>query len=76
MEATSYRNIALSLGADSPADLLFATDNPAEARAAAEAGWQVSHARDGGSPGFPLFNLVFAVQAARVVCQSKEAQDV
>ncbi|PSC73334.1 putative bifunctional methylthioribulose-1-phosphate dehydratase enolase-phosphatase E1 [Micractinium conductrix] len=60
VEATSYRNIALSLGADSPADLLFATDNPAEARAAAEAGWQVVLAdRPGNAPlpqghGFPV----------------------
>ena len=37
-EAASYHNIALSLGVDSPADILFATDIHAEAVAAAEAG--------------------------------------
>ena len=37
VEAASYRNIALSLGVDSPADILFATDNILEARAAGRA---------------------------------------
>ena len=41
IESTSYENIALSLGVDSPEDILFATDNPKEAIAANEAGWQV-----------------------------------
>ena len=40
-EASSYREIALALGADSPAQLLFATDVEAEAAAATTAGWQV-----------------------------------
>ena len=40
-EAGSYREIALALGADSPAQLLFATDVEAEAAAATTAGWQV-----------------------------------
>lgn len=39
VEASSYENIALSLGVDSPTQVLFATDNPAEAEAAAAAGW-------------------------------------
>lgn len=60
VDSASYRNIALSLGADSPADLLFATDNLAEAQAAAAAGWQVVLAdRPGNKPlpeghGFPV----------------------
>lgn len=41
VDASSYRNIALSLGVDSPSELLFATDVLAEAQAAAAAGWQV-----------------------------------
>lgn len=60
VESSSYKDIALSLGADSPADLLFATDNLAEAQAAAAAGWQVVLAdRPGNKPlpeghGFPV----------------------
>jgi methylthioribulose 1-phosphate dehydratase/enolase-phosphatase E1 len=42
VEAGSYDNIALSLGMDSPADILFATDNEHEAAAAIAAGWQVA----------------------------------
>jgi hypothetical protein len=42
VEAGSYDNIALSLGTDSPADILFATDNEHEAAVAIAAGWQVS----------------------------------
>ena len=41
VEAGSYDNIALSLGTDAPADILFATDNEHEAAAAIAAGWQV-----------------------------------
>ncbi|KAG1666539.1 hypothetical protein FOA52_014436 [Chlamydomonas sp. UWO 241] len=39
-EARSYKEIALSLGCDSPSELLFATDVLAEAEAAKAAGWQ------------------------------------
>lgn len=53
MEAGSYRNIALSLGVDAPADLLFATDNLAEAQAAAAAGWQVVLADRPGNAAVP-----------------------
>lgn len=38
VDSSSYRNIALSLGVDSPSELLFATDNILEAEAAAAAG--------------------------------------
>ncbi len=38
-EPRSYREIALSIGVDSPSQLLFATDVLAEAEAAKEAGW-------------------------------------
>eukprot|EP00890_Picochlorum_soloecismus_P001087 jgi/Picsp_1/197/NSC_00196-R1_enolase-phosphatase e1 len=41
VEAASYENIALSLGADDPSDILFFTDNIKEAQAADEAGWKV-----------------------------------
>ena len=41
VDAASYDDIALSLGVDSPADLLFATDVLKEAEAAAAAGWGV-----------------------------------
>lgn len=51
VESSSYRNIALSLGVDSPSELLFATDVLAEAQAAAEAGWQaVLVERPGNKP--------------------------
>jgi len=41
VEMTSYQNIALSLGAESGAEILFATDNVLEAHAATAAGWNV-----------------------------------
>lgn len=40
VETPAYFNIALSLGTDSPSDILFATDNILEARAAVAAGWR------------------------------------
>ncbi|KXZ48768.1 hypothetical protein GPECTOR_25g352 [Gonium pectorale] len=50
-EAASYTNIALSLGVDSPADILFATDVLAEAQAASAAGWRaVLVVRPGNKP--------------------------
>jgi methylthioribulose 1-phosphate dehydratase/enolase-phosphatase E1 len=42
VEAGSYRDIALSLGVDSPCRVLFATDSLAEAAAAAAAGMKVA----------------------------------
>ena len=51
VEERSYHEIALTLGQDSPADILFVTDNIAEARAAASAGWRVLVAdRPGNKP--------------------------
>lgn len=51
VEAASYRNIALSLGVDSPGEVLFATDVHAEAVAAAAAGWRVAlTVRPGNKP--------------------------
>ena len=41
LEKMSYENIYLSLGVDSPQDVMFATDNVIEAEAARTAGWQV-----------------------------------
>ena len=41
LEARSYRDIYLSLGTDSPSEVLFATDNVLEGVAAREAGWRV-----------------------------------
>lgn len=41
VDAASYKNIELSLGVESPQDVLFFTDNPAESSAAREAGWKV-----------------------------------
>uniref|UniRef100_A0A7S3R9P0 Probable bifunctional methylthioribulose-1-phosphate dehydratase/enolase-phosphatase E1 n=1 Tax=Dunaliella tertiolecta TaxID=3047 RepID=A0A7S3R9P0_DUNTE len=47
----SYKDIALSIGADSPSQLLFATDVLAEAEAASAAGWQaVLVTREGNKP--------------------------
>ena len=42
MEASSYRNIFLSLGLDKPQSVVFATDSPKEAEAATAAGWAVA----------------------------------
>jgi methylthioribulose 1-phosphate dehydratase/enolase-phosphatase E1 len=50
-EARSYADIALALGVDSPAELLFATDVLGEAQAAAAAGWKaVLVERPGNKP--------------------------
>lgn len=50
-DARAYENIAAAVGVDSPAQLLFATDVLAEARAAAEAGWRVALVvRPGNAP--------------------------
>lgn len=51
VEANSYKEIALSIGVDSPAQILFATDNILEGYAAAAAGWQVAMTvRPGNKP--------------------------
>ena len=51
MESKSYKEIALSIGVDSPSQILFATDNILEGYAAAEAGWQVAMTvRPGNKP--------------------------
>jgi methylthioribulose 1-phosphate dehydratase/enolase-phosphatase E1 len=60
VEANSYKDIVLSLGVDSPSNILFATDSLLEARAAAAAGLQVAVTdRPGNLPlaaghGFPV----------------------
>lgn len=51
VDAASYDNIAASIGADSPDELLFVTDVVAEAEAAQAAGWRVAVAvRPGNKP--------------------------
>lgn len=51
VEASSYDEIALSLGVDQPSQIIFATDNIREAEAAAKAGWQVGlTVRPGNKP--------------------------
>jgi methionine salvage enolase-phosphatase E1 len=51
VEAQSYREIALSLGVDDPAQITFATDVFGEAVAAAQAGWRaVLVTRPGNKP--------------------------
>ena len=67
MEAASYENIALSLGVDSPAQVLFATDNLAEAEAAAVAGWAVVLADRPGNKQLPdglQFPVISSMQDA------------
>ncbi len=54
MEERSYHEIALALGQDSAGDILFATDNIAEARAAAAAGWRVVLADRPGNKPLPV----------------------
>ena len=51
VEASSYENIAQSLGVDRPEEILFITDNILECRAAAAVGWQTVVAdRPGNKP--------------------------
>ncbi|GLC57171.1 hypothetical protein PLESTB_001194900 [Pleodorina starrii] len=53
VESSSYSNIALSLGTDSPADILFATDSLAEAQAATAAGWRAVLVERPGNKALP-----------------------
>lgn len=53
IEKASYENIELALGVDGPGDILFATDNIFEARAAAAAGWEVVIADRPGNKELP-----------------------
>ena len=53
VEASSYRNIALSLGVDAAEQICFATDNIREAEAASQAGWQVVLAVRPGNEALP-----------------------
>ena len=65
MEEGSYRNIALFLGVDAPQDIVFATDNILEARAARAAGWRVVVADRPGNKPLPAdceFPVVHAAQ--------------
>ena len=64
VEAGSYRNIALSLGVDSPDEVLFATDNILEAQAAAEAGWQVVLADRPGNKPLPAGHAFAVARSA------------
>ncbi|KAG2493717.1 hypothetical protein HYH03_008230 [Edaphochlamys debaryana] len=52
-ERASYANIALALGVDSPAEVLFATDALAEAQAAAAAGWRAVLVERPGNKALP-----------------------
>jgi methylthioribulose 1-phosphate dehydratase/enolase-phosphatase E1 len=64
VEAASYEDIALTLGVDDPAELLFVTDAPAEARAAAAAGWRAALAVRPGNvslPATPCFPVVHSL---------------
>jgi hypothetical protein len=65
VEAGSYRNIALSLGVDSPEEVLFATDNILEAQAAAEAGWQVVLADRPGNKPLPAGHAFAVATSAK-----------
>lgn len=67
VEPASYSNIALSLGVDAPASVLFATDSMAEAVAAAQAGMRVVLTdRPGNAPlqtghSFPVVTTLAAL---------------
>ncbi len=66
----SYKEIALSLGVDSPSELLFATDVLAEAQAAKKAGWRaVLVSRPGNAElpadhGFPVITSMTQLLSA------------
>ena len=51
--SASYKEIALCLGVDNPADIVFATDNVKEAEAAVAAGWSVGLTVRPGNPALP-----------------------
>lgn len=64
-ESASYTNILLSLGVDSAAEVLFATDVLAEAQAAAAAGWQAVLVERPGNKPLPAghgFRVVTSMQ--------------
>ena len=65
VDSGSYRNIALSIGVDSATELLFATDNVAEAEAAAQAGWQVVLADRPGNKPLPALHSFAVATTAR-----------
>jgi methylthioribulose 1-phosphate dehydratase / enolase-phosphatase E1 len=66
-ESTSYREIAASLGVDSPDEILFATDIVEEAQAAKSAGWKCVLVKRPGNkelpedPGFPVIESMDAL---------------
>ncbi|GLI61323.1 hypothetical protein VaNZ11_003680, partial [Volvox africanus] len=65
IESNSYSNIALSLGTDSPDDILFATDSLAEAQAATGAGWRAVLVQRPGNKALPEghgFRLISSMQ--------------
>ena len=65
LEASSYDNIALSLGVDKPSQIIFATDNILEAEAASKAGWQVGLTVRPGNKPFPAqhnFRVIDSMQ--------------
>jgi len=51
--SASYKEIALCLGVDTPADITFATDNVREVEAAVAAGWAVGLTVRPGNPPLP-----------------------
>ena len=62
IDSASYENIALSLGAEHPDEILFATDNGLEAVAAREAGWRVVLLeRPGNGPLDPAHRKAFEI---------------
>ncbi len=62
IDSASYENIALSLGAERPDEILFATDNGLEAVAAREAGWRVVLLeRPGNGPLDPAHRKAFEI---------------
>lgn len=53
VEASSYKEILMSLGLDDEKSVLFATDNLREAEAAEEAGWSVALTVRPGNAALP-----------------------
>lgn len=53
MEASSYKEIFLSLGLDDAKSVIFATDSYKEAEAADRAGWSVVLAKRPGNTALP-----------------------
>ena len=62
-EAASYHEVCRTIGADSPDEVLFATDMVAEAQAAQAAGWQAVLVARPGNAALPAEHAFAVVES-------------